>query len=565
MPGIEIPIGAPLDQLTKDLKGANTQIKNFENQTNSSLNRASISAGKSTKSFTDFNRVIQDLPYGIVGISNNLQQLIPNIGLASVGINILLTAVTFAQTGFANWTRGINFASKALDNAKLSGDEYAATLNAVSRAQLQGSQAAQAELTTLQQLYKAYQSANLPLAQRKDAYEQLQKQYPDYFGNLKFEATASDKTTAAYNKLTAAILATARARAASEAIAKNAGQQLENESKIRDIEANLLKATNTRVKAQEKVAAAGTLDMENSQGILSLQVRLASAISQENALLLQKSKLVTANNKLTTESLYLQKEVTKEIAAGGSIAGSVGGEKDKVTKDKIDLFPAINMDNFAKPLKSLIPENSPLRIENHLAGKTAQETLRKNLAAMTEITANWATSIGGLLEKLNLNVSSILEGGIVQSFESLGTAIGSALSGAGNIFNNLGNALLSSLGSVLGQLGQMAIATGVAILGIKTALKTLNPFAAIAAGVALLAISGVVRGAANRLGSSMGSGGGSVSAASPGSGVNVSNATASGGGSPAISGGTVVFEISGVNLYGVLNRAGYKLARIGPI
>ena len=111
----------------------------------------------------------------------------------------------------------------------------------------------------------------------------------------------------------------------------------------------------------------------------------------------------------------------------------------------------------------------------------------------------------------------------------------------------------------------MAIATGVALLGIQTALKTLNPFAAIAAGVALLALSSVVKGKTSKLGGSMGGGsgnsGGNFSTPIPQASNTISTSAA--GSFQDFGGGRVVFEISGTNLIGVLNRAGAKLQRYG--
>lgn len=53
--------------------------------------------------------------------------------------------------------------------------------------------------------------------------------------------------------------------------------------------------------------------------------------------------------------------------------------------------------------------------------------------------------------------------------------------------------LLDTLLGVLERVGRLAIETGVALLGIQTALKTLNPFAAIAAGAALIAVTRIIR------------------------------------------------------------------------
>lgn len=165
----------------------------------------------------------------------------------------------------------------------------------------------------------------------------------------------------------------------------------------------------------------------------------------------------------------------------------------------------------------------------------------------------------------NRQISDIVNGSLVQTFAGIGNAIGDSLANGTSLARNLGNALLDSLGSVLGQLGQMAIATGVALLGIQTALKTLNPFVAIAAGVALLALSSVVKGKTAKLGGSMGGGGGSSGgAAVPMPQGSAAISTSAAGSAQDFGGGAVVFEISGANLIGVLNRAGAKLTRYGP-
>ena len=88
---------------------------------------------------------------------------------------------------------------------------------------------------------------------------------------------------------------------------------------------------------------------------------------------------------------------------------------------------------------------------------------------------------------------------------------------------SMGGIDMSPLADVIIQVGKMAIKTGVAILGIKKALESLNPFVAIAAGTALVALGTAVKKSLSNIGSEMGggyspntsfSGGGSYSGAS---------------------------------------------------
>jgi len=116
----------------------------------------------------------------------------------------------------------------------------------------------------------------------------------------------------------------------------------------------------------------------------------------------------------------------------------------------------------------------------------------------------------------------ILEQGAENTLGDVAFAIGDALASGGNVIKAAGAALLGGLAGILNQLGQLAIATGLTITGIKKALQTLNPAVAIVAGVALIALAGFVSSKAKSLGSAApgggGGGGGGTSVGSSGVG-----------------------------------------------
>jgi len=70
--------------------------------------------------------------------------------------------------------------------------------------------------------------------------------------------------------------------------------------------------------------------------------------------------------------------------------------------------------------------------------------------------------------------------------------------------SDMGSMLLGSLAGLLGQVGKLAVGTGVAMLGIKAALTNLHPAVAIAGGIALIALSKMVSSKAESLGGQMG-------------------------------------------------------------
>lgn len=89
-------------------------------------------------------------------------------------------------------------------------------------------------------------------------------------------------------------------------------------------------------------------------------------------------------------------------------------------------------------------------------------------------------------------LNSIVKSGVADFAASFGESVAGLVSGSVSIQGAL-TGLLDSLLGILERLGKLAISTGVALLGIQTALKSLNPGVAIAAGAALIGLVKLVR------------------------------------------------------------------------
>jgi hypothetical protein len=169
-----------------------------------------------------------------------------------------------------------------------------------------------------------------------------------------------------------------------------------------------------------------------------------------------------------------------------------------------------------------------------------------------------------MLQQFEQDVNNLVMGSVVDTFSSLGDAIGNALVNGGNVFQAIGLSLLASMGKfisemggLLVQYGTMAVLKGKLDLAIATggAVAIGAGVAAIAAGIALKAIGSAIASKAQ----GVGGGGGAVGSSS----VNTPQSNISSNTFVSNENNEVVFRISGSDLVGVLNRNNNQNARLG--
>jgi hypothetical protein len=120
-----------------------------------------------------------------------------------------------------------------------------------------------------------------------------------------------------------------------------------------------------------------------------------------------------------------------------------------------------------------------------------------------EWVAAWAS-----MGQAALDVGPIINETFANMAIGFGEALGDMASGLGGT-ELIWASVLGAIGTMCTQLGQLAIGTGITVLGIKKALESLNPYAAIAGGIALIALGKIVSNKAKSIASSGGSGGSS--------------------------------------------------------
>jgi tape measure domain-containing protein len=174
-------------------------------------------------------------------------------------------------------------------------------------------------------------------------------------------------------------------------------------------------------------------------------------------------------------------EPTTTITGGGG-GGTSQTQPKNETLSPTNLLPTIG--KLPEQLKSVTAETQRAKEETNAFTK-AQEAAGKAI----QVTDDNITRLKKGLEDLNTGLKNIIEGALNDLAVGLGEQLGNALSGAGF---NIKSFLLPVAEAVI-SFGKLAIQVGIAALGIKTALKSLNPVIAIAGGIALVALGTLVK------------------------------------------------------------------------
>lgn len=559
-----IKLGLDTSEINKNITDVKKTLRDLKSTTTDAGNSFGAFNKKTADggaALTAFSRIAQDAPYGIIGVGNNITNTAEQFGalvkqtgsaggalkalLGSLsGVGGILLGVSLLTTGLTLLSQSGLTVSDVLD--KLTG-QYDAFSEKVNKTRIEAAKNSGEEIANVNALVGVAQNELKTRKDRLTAVEELQNKYPAYFGNLTKEQILTGDLTKATESLTKAIIARAEASALSDKIGEIASKLLDARIKREKAILDLQKAQQAvRNKEQgNNFSGVGV----NTQGVLQSaligdlanKTKAVKELNQEiYDLKLEQNKLAEKYNKNISDSIPLEEKAAKI-------------QKDKIEKFKnpngvIDKGKIFTAGGVVNPNLGL--QTPDLGVDE--AAINAQEKLKQSLEAQRL-----------LLENFNKDASSIINDSIASTFSNLGEVIGNAFANGGNVLENLGKTLLSSMGGVLVSLGKLAIQTGVGLLAVKTALKTLNPAVAIAAGVGLVAVGTAFSAGANKIGGSIGGSGGGGANVSTRGGSNTNFSSSSGGFSSGGLSGNVVFEISGQKLIGVLNNTLNGNKRLG--
>ena len=267
----------------------------------------------------------------------------------------------------AKWVSSLFDARKEIDYLKQLQED-------LNKAQKEGVKNAQDEAVKLDILYRAAVNLNKPMGERKKAVEELKKQYPSYFKNISDENILAGKAADSYQRLSNAILASAKARAVQDRLVEQAKQKLDLEEKLADLESKREKAEARKRREEATLAKIPTSAGEG----YDFQARLVSKAQ---------SKVESLDKEIGSllNQLYQVDKASRDMARSINI-GDVTFDPHSVDKAADDLA------QYMKNLRSKMADLSVSLIEDEH---------QRNLAAIEKEYKDQIAVIKGYSEEEN--------------------------------------------------------------------------------------------------------------------------------------------------------------------
>lgn len=482
------------------------------NQFNRALTQVKPGATSATFALTNLGRVAQDLPFGFIGIANNLNPLLEsfqrlrqesgsNIGalkalgsslIGGGGLGLALSVVTallsFASVGFSAWTRGMHGAKEATD-------EFKKSLKDVAVLQNEALSSVQGQIATVRALGQVITDTNRPYAERKRALEELKETNKSYFGDLTLESAKLAILAARIQDYTKALVQQAIVKKFADAIADTAeavGKQEQAVEKARTAVTQLNKEFEKQQKLGQQTPQRGAL-------FAGENVNNAFAINKAAAdLLAAQKKLTDENEKLTTLDVQRidQTNVLNTAVEAGLKLRDLESTKVKEIRADVEAISHAHILNpkdleLAQKIHDTI--NGIRQPEKQTAFNGAAPTTTPLLPINEASFFKPLSDAEKALDDFNANLAVQMQAMKATLIEGFAEAFGTLAGGGG--FHQALASFLSIIGTALEAIGKSAVEAGLAILTVKKALTALitNPYLLVAAGAAAIAVGAAIK------------------------------------------------------------------------
>lgn len=545
-----------------------------------------------TNTLTQFSRIAQDAPFGIIGIGNNLTataEAFSNLSRSAGGAGGALRAVGQSLMGSGGVLLAISLVTTGLTYMSQKGltvgdvfrkitGNFDEARDAMQKLNAEAAKNAQGDISGMNAYVAVAKNVNLSMGDRLIAVRKLQQEYPAYFGNLEKEKILNGDVAGTVREVTKALINKAKAAAMTEKIVALAEEEEKIQSrinnsivatakayKLNNTEAfQLARILNDAARSGEKwsMAIAGTAFDRLSKYTVLQQIAILRTLDGFNDLgaelranLAAQDKLTKGIERTTAASIKLQDTRDKDKAPTRARLEAIPSLKPVgTTDDQLDKLLKIMRDRLSEDLTAL--KNEPIEVSIPVQPVTDSRAAARALVPYYK-----------MFYEFTKQVDDLVTSSVSSTFENLGDSIAQALASGKSVFGAIGKSLLASLGNFLSEMGSLLIKYGTLAIAkgtIDKALTSGNPIVTVAAGAAAIAVGVALKAVGGSI-SAKASGSASGATAGVSTGANYTSPAYSYGssGGSSFSGGTVVFEISGNSLIGVLNNTLDSNRRLG--
>jgi TP901 family phage tail tape measure protein len=415
-------------------------------------------------------------------------------------------------------------------------------LNAV---EVEAKKAVADERVELEKLLRIAEDERASKEQRRQAIQRINEIMPDHIDNIDEEAIKTGEAKEAIDSYIESLMEKARLQAAEE--------------RLVELEKERIEALSTGADEQRSTWQKITGVITSAQGIMSSQeikrAQMAKNASEAEKEYQERKEALLG---VIKEQTLANSNLNEEISNKPDPKPTVTPEETEEVKKQVKAYKDLNDELAKMDIENLQVPSLGLNIDEQIRSTDAMRNMRNQLRALHNESLLFGDIVNVNAEKqriLQSTIQSLLsqgydptnqvlqeltqryndlnnaqketsEGGkevmtVMQDFASqAASTINQALADTASQFvaltaemvitgkstRGIWAPLLTTLADMLKRLGEMAIATGIAVEGIKRALQSLNPVAAIAAGAALIALSVAVKSAAANLASGGGDG-----------------------------------------------------------
>lgn len=474
-PNMKVNVTADNSELNKKMKESKTAVKDFEKV-------GSDAIGKFGEAFGVNVQQVEKMTSAIRGLGTKMQDS-SNAGTAAFGK--LLSSVSGLSAGLA----GLGLAG-VVASFKMLKDEAEAFKNTVQGANIELQ--AQAYISTYKQfVHDLNQSIGEGAANAESGWKK-------FWGTLGSDIKLLFTTPGAFSTtegLDQVVRAQAEAQQTAQAAADIANQMYQTQRAISDKTVEWARMER-EIAEYKRIAYDKTNDAATKQAALAKTVELINQRYQEEAeLRTQLADLQSQYNDLVSSSAEDIDKANQLRVAAENITARMNNSLRELSERQATITAEAQAEADARKEAADIAKS---RAE--LASlKVAVSTDLSNLSGVTALSEapGIAIRVTPVLDEQSIvDLTQELQMVLTSTFDSIGTSLGGLigdLATGGEAWTNFSHAAIASFGDMAISIGKMAIATGTATLGIKAALESLNGYVAIAAGVALVALGTAVK------------------------------------------------------------------------